>query len=153
METNEVYIDGVGTINRSEWVVVMSAEDTLLLASLDDQNLPKIWVTAEEWEGSPTQQADIQPTVKFEKEPSVKFKSMKEATDAFMKRQLKKREEKQEPQEPDVSEVPFEELEKLATDELLVLALITKGEKIVRDKLYCALGHCQTGCKACKKDD
>jgi hypothetical protein len=153
METNEVYIEGVGTLNRNEWVVVMNADETLLLASLDDQNLPKIWVTAAEWEGRPTPEEAAMPTVKFEKEPSVKFSSMKEATDAFMKSKLKKQKEEKEQRETDMSTIPFEEIEKLTTDELLVLALMTQGEKLVRDKLYCALGHCQTGCKSCKKDD
>ena len=91
----------------------------------------------------------MQPTVKFEKEPSVKFKTFKEAADAVSRAKRK-------PKEKITEEVPpytFEDLKKLNIDELFVLSLLTQGEKVVRDKLYCALGFCQTGCKNCKKDE
>ena len=29
------------------------------------------------------------------------------------------------------------------------LALFTQGDEIVRDKLYCALGHCKNKCGGC----
>ena len=51
MEPNEIYIDGIGKVNKSEWIIVMNSDDTFLLASLEDQELPKLWVTADEWEG------------------------------------------------------------------------------------------------------
>jgi hypothetical protein len=157
MESNEIHIDGIGKINRAEWVVVMNSDDTLLLAALENTDKqPKLWVTVNEWENRPEQTDSELATVKFEKEPSVKFNSMKEATEAFMKsqaREKKKKEKEEKVEKTDMSTIPFEELEKLATDELIVLAVMTQGEEVVRDKLYCALGYCQTGCKSCKKDD
>ena len=154
MEANEITVEGIGTIDKSEWVVVLSMDETVLLSRLGNQDSPKLWLTVEEWEGRPAPTEIPKPTVTFEHEPPVKFNNFQEATEAMAELKDKRKEKKKkEEKRTDMSTVPVEELDKLRTDELFTLALFTQGEKLVREKLYCALGHCQSGCKSCSKKD
>jgi len=105
----------------------------------------------EEWEGRPTMEEAVeklQPTVKFEKEPPTKFTTFQEAKDAFAEQKARKMAEKEE-KLTNMSTIPVEELDKLKTSELFSLAIYTQGEEVVRDKLYCALGHCKNKCGGC----
>jgi hypothetical protein len=151
MEAQELNVKGIGTINKSDWAVVLNMDDTVLIARMTDQTGPKLWLTIEEWEGRPTLEEAVekmQPTVKFEKEPPVKFKTLEEAAEAFSKKKeeilAKKADEAPEKEEKqtEVTTVPREELDKLKTNELFALALFTRDEETVRKNLYCALGHC-----------
>lgn len=148
MEAQEIEVKGIGKVNRADWVVVLSMDDTVLLSRMGNQNSPKLWLTVEEWEGRPAPKEIPKPTVKFEKEPPTKFTNFKEAAEALSKQKAKKQAKKEE-KRTDMSGIPIEELDKLRTDELFTLALFTQGEETVREKLYCALGHCKNKCSGC----
>jgi len=151
MEAQEIEVKGIGTISKSDWVVVLNMDETVLLTEISNQNGPKLWLTVEEWEGRPTMEEAVeklQPTVKFEKEPPTKFTTFQEAKDAFAEQKARKMAEKEE-KLTNMSTIPVEELDKLKTSELFSLAIYTQGEEVVRDKLYCALGHCKNKCGGC----
>jgi len=151
MEAQEVEVKGIGTINKADWLVVLNMDDTVLLSKLGEQNGPKLWLTIEEWEGRLTMEEateKVQPTVKFEKEPPVKFTNFAEAAEAISKQKAEKQ-KKTEKKRADMSGIPIDELDKLKTSELFTLALFTQGDELVRDKLYCALGHCKNKCGGC----
>lgn len=151
MEAQELDVKGIGKIDKADWMVVLNMDDTVLLARMTDQTGPKLWLTIEEWEGRPTMEEameKMQPTVKFEKEPPTKFTNFQEAADAFAAQKERKMAEKEE-KRTDMSTIPVEELDKLKTSELFSLAIFTQGEEMVRDKLYCALGHCKNKCGGC----
>ena len=151
MEAQEIEVKGIGTISKSDWVVVLNMDETVLLTEISNQNGPKLWLTVEEWEGRPTMEEAVeklQPTVKFEKEPPTKFTTFQEAQDAFAEQKARKMAEKEE-KLTNMSTIPVEELDKLKTSELFSLAIYTQGEEVVRDKLYCALGHCKNKCGGC----
>ena len=134
---NTINIPGIGKVVRSNYIITLDLDDTLLLSRMGNPMSPKIWVTKDEWEGRV-------PKEPAPPEEMPKFESVKDAMTAFneaKQEKLEKGELEEFKDAPDGCLYPLDELKKLRLDELLIILTMAYGEKTIRKKLYTIDGH------------